>query len=146
MAIVRTQRGDSTMSLINAYHVGASALTAQGMRENTVASNLANVDSAASSTDSLYKSRHVVFESYVLPNGGTGVRVRDVIESNAEPRVVHDPAHPLADAQGNVAYPNVNAVHELADMISASRAYQTNVEMMNTIKTMLQRTLSLGQS
>jgi flagellar basal-body rod protein FlgC len=134
------------MSLINAYHVGASALTAQSMRENTIASNLANVDSASSSTDALYKSRHVVFESYLLPSGGTGVHVRDVIQSQTEPRVVHDPGHPLADAQGNVNYPNVNVVHELADMISASRAYQTNVEMMNTIKTMLQRTLALGQS
>ncbi len=135
------------MSLINAFHIGATALTAQGMRENTIASNLANVDSAASSTDSVYKSRHVVFEPFTLPNGGTGVRVRDVIENNATPpRIVNDPGHPLADAQGNVSYPNVNVVHELADMISASRAYQTNVEMMNAIKTMLQRTLSLGQS
>ena len=133
------------MSLINAYQIGATALTAQEMRENAVASNLANVDSAASSTNSLYKSRHVVFESFTLASGGTGVRVRDVVESSEPPRVVHDPGHPMADAQGNVSYPNVNVVHELADMISASRAYQTNVEMMNAVKTMLQHALSLGQ-
>lgn len=134
------------MSLINAFHIGATALTAQGLRENTISSNLANVDSAASSTDAVYKSRHVVFEPYTLANGGTGVRVRDVVESAAPARIVNDPGHPLADPNGNVTYPNVNVVHELADMISASRAYQTNVEMMNTIKTMMQRTLSLGQS
>ncbi len=133
------------MSLISAFHIGATALTAQGMRQNTIASNLANVDSAASSTDSVYKSKHVVFEPYVVPAGGMGVRVRDVIDNPAPPRIVHDPSHPLADQQGNVSYPNVNVVHELADMISASRAYQTNVEMMNTVKTMLQRTLALGQ-
>jgi flagellar basal-body rod protein FlgC len=134
------------MSLISAFHIGATALTAQGMRQNTISSNLANVDSAASSTDSVYKSKHVVFEPYNVAAGGVGVRVREVVDSTAPPRLVNDPAHPLADAQGNVAYPNVNVVHELADMISASRAYQTNVEMMNTVKTMLQRTLSLGQS
>jgi flagellar basal-body rod protein FlgC len=93
-----------------------------------------------------YKARQVIFQT--LPQDGdatsVGVRVARVIEDEAAPRRIHDPQHPLADENGYVTMPNVNVVEEMVNMISASRSYQTNVEVMNTAKTLLQKTLQLG--
>lgn len=136
------------MSLFNVFQVSSSAMTAQSMRLNTVASNLANADSVVSSDGKPYRAKQVVFET--APTGGnsnvaSGVRVREVVEDASPPRMVFDPKNPAADEKGYVAFSNVNVVEEMTNMISASRSYQTNVEVMNTAKTMMLRTLQIGQ-
>ncbi len=137
------------MSLSNVFHIAASALTAQSMRLNAVASNLANADSAHASTGEGYKAKQVVFQAVAMNKASPwaqGVRMVEVVEDKAPQRMVYDPKHPLADAKGYVAYPNVDPVEEMVNMISASRSYQTNAEVMTTAKTLLQRTLAIAQS
>ncbi|MHB0975039.1 MAG: flagellar basal body rod protein FlgC [Thiobacillus sp.] len=134
------------MSLFNIFSVAGSAMNAQSQRLNTVASNLANADSATSASGQPYKARQVVFAATpVGENGATGVNVAAVVEDTSPMKLVYDPKNPLADEKGYVTMPNVNVVEEMVNMISASRSYQSNVEMMNTTKTLLLKTLSLGQ-
>lgn len=134
------------MSLFNIFNVAGSAMSAQAQRLNAVASNLANADSATSSSGSVYKAKQVVFMATPLAGtASTGVQVQQVVEDASPGRLVYDPKHPLADATGHVAMPNVNTVEEMVNMISASRSYQTNVETMNAAKTMLLKTLTIGQ-
>jgi flagellar basal-body rod protein FlgC len=134
------------MSLFSVFNVAGSAMSAQSQRLNVVASNLANADSATSSTGQVYKAKQVVF-SAVPVNGAeaTGVRVTQVVEDKSPPRMKYDPKSPLADEKGYVTMPNVNVVEEMVNMISASRSYQTNVDTMNAAKSMLQKTLTIGQ-
>ena len=132
------------MSLFNIFNVSGSAMSAQAQRLNTVASNLANADSATSPTGEAYRAKQVVFEA-VQSGAGTGVRVQQVIEDASPLKQVYDPKHPMADDKGYVAMPNVNVVDEMVNMLSASRSYQTNVETMNAAKTLLNKTLTLGQ-
>ncbi len=136
------------MSLFNVFKVSSSAMSAQSMRLNAVASNLANADSIVSSDGKPYRAKQVVFEA--TPMGGAGdlskgVKVRQVVEDASPARLVYDPKNSAANEQGYVAFPNVNVVEEMTNMISASRSYQTNVEVMNTAKTMMLRTLQIGQ-
>ena len=134
------------MSLFNIFNVAGSAMNAQSQRLNTVASNLANADSATSANGEAYRAKQVVFAATpVGENGATGVNVAAVIEDPSPMKMVHDPKNPLADDKGYVTMPNVNVVEEMVNMISASRSYQSNAEMMNTTKTLLLKTLSLGQ-
>lgn len=121
-------------------------MSAQAQRLNAVASNLANADSATSSTGQVYRAKQVVFTAVPM-NGAesTGVKVDKVVEDKSPPRMMYDPKSPLADEKGYVAMPNVNVVEEMVNMISASRSYQTNVDTMNAAKTMLQKTLTIGQ-
>lgn len=134
------------MSLFNIFNVAGSAMNAQSQRLNAVASNLANADSATSANGQVYKAKQVVFAATpVGENGATGVNVVAVVEDSSPMRTVYDPKNPLADDKGNVTMPNVNVVEEMVNMISASRSYQTNVEMMNTTKTLLLKTLKLGE-
>ncbi len=124
-------------------------MTAQSMRLNVVASNMANADSVTGSNGQPYRARQVVFEATPLnaamPKGVAGVRVAKVVDDPSPMKMVYDPKNPYADAQGYVTMPNVNVVEEMANMISASRSYQANVEMMNTAKMMIQKALTLGQ-
>lgn len=137
------------MSLFRVFDIAGSAMTAQSMRLNTTASNLANAESATSSTGQPYRAKQVVFTatqmSSVAPQA-VGVKVSAISEDMSPPRLVYDPKNPLADDKGYVAMPNVNVVEEMTNMLSASRSYQTNADMMNTAKTLLQRTLQLGQA
>lgn len=134
------------MSLFSILDVAGSALTAQSQRLNTTASNLANADSATSSTGQPYRAKQVVFSAQPLATeNAVAVRVTEIVEDKTPPRRVHDPRHPLADEQGYVNMPNVNVVEEMVNMISASRSYQTNAELMNTAKTLLLKTLQIGQ-
>jgi flagellar basal-body rod protein FlgC len=135
------------MSLLNVFDIAGSALAAQSQRLNVVASNLANADSATTAEGVPYKARQVVFTAVPVRPGmnGMGVRVTSVIEDPAPPRLVYDPSHPMADGNGYVSMPNVNVVEEMTNMISASRAYQINLDMMNTAKSLLVRTLALGE-
>lgn len=137
------------MSLFNVFQVSSSAMNAQSMRLNTVASNLANADSIVSSDGRPYRAKQVVFEATPMGANGEmsqGVRVREIVDSAAPPRMVYDPKNPAADGKGYVAFPNVDVVEEMTNMISASRSYQTNVEVMNTAKTLLLRTLQIAQN
>ena len=133
------------MSVMNLFHIAGSALTAQSARPNAVASNLANADSIAGADGQPYRAKQVVFKATAVEGGGLGVRVTQVVDSAAPLRMQYDPANPAADAQGYVAMPNVNVVDEMVNMISASRAYQNNAEVMNTAKTLMQKTLASGQ-
>ena len=141
------------MSLFQIFNVAGSATSAQTQRLNTVASNLANADTVAGPGEQAYKARQVVFQTQLMGEAGAnlgaagaaGVRVSTIAEDNTPGRRVHDPKHPSADAQGYVTYSNVNPVEEMVNMISASRSYQNNIEVMNTAKSLLQKTLQLGQ-
>jgi flagellar basal-body rod protein FlgC len=134
------------MSLDKILDVAASAMTAQSQRLNVVASNLANAESTTGSDGKPYQAKQVVFSAVPIgTEGAAGVRVEGVVNDPSPMRKSYDPKHPLADEQGYVTLPNVNLVEEMVNMLSASRAYQNNVEVMNTAKTMLLRTLTLGQ-
>lgn len=134
------------MSLFNIFNVAGSAMSAQSQRLNVVASNIANADSTTSSTGQPYRTKQVVFSAVPLSGQeASGVKVQQVIEDGSAPKLVYDPKHPLADEKGYVAMPNVNVVEEMVNMLSASRSYQTNVETMNAAKTLLLKTLTIGQ-
>jgi len=127
-------------------------MAAQTVRLNTVASNLANAHSASSSEADAYRARKPVFAAIAMPPApggglvaGARVQVLDVIESDEPLNRVHEPDNPVADAQGNVFYPNVNPVAEMADMMAASRAFETNVEVLQRVRAMQQSILKLGE-
>ena len=139
------------MSFKNIAEIAGSAMAAQTVRLNTIASNLANADSVAGTEADTYRARKPVFAA-VMSNSlevdamaGGKVQVLDVVESSEAPRKVYEPGHPMADANGMVFYPNVNQVAEMTDMMSASRAFETNVEVLSRIRTMQQNLLKLGE-
>ncbi len=141
-----------TMSINAIFDVAGSAMSAQSIRLNTVASNLANAQTASSSIGQTYRARHPVFAPLyreltgsVADEAQAGVQVLGIVESDAPLQPRYEPDHPLADARGYVYYPNVNVVEEMADMISASRSFQINVQLVDAAKTLAQRVLALGQ-
>ena len=147
------------MSLASVYNIAGSGMSAQTTRQNTVASNIANAETVSSSIDQTYRARHPVFATtFQQAQGGVsqslfqdqdaagqGVQVLGVVEDQSNLEARYEPNHPAANKDGYVYYPNVNVVEEMADMISASRSFQTNAELMNTAKTMMQKVLTLGQ-
>ena len=144
------------MSINAIFDVAGSGMSAQSVRLNTVASNIANAQTASSSVNEVYKARHPVFQAIhqqaiaagmpgPAEGASTGVRVAGIIESQAALQPRYQPEHPMADADGYVYFPNVNVVEEMADMIAASRSFQMNVEVMNAAKNMAQRVLNIGQ-
>ena len=142
------------MSMLRIFDVSGSAVSAQSQRLNVVASNLANVDTVAGPDGSAYKARQVMFQTTTMASGAdlnrspasAGVRVSTITEDQSPGRRVHDPKHPSADAAGYVTYSNVNPVEEMVNMMSASRSYQNNIEVMNTARSLLLKTLQIGQS
>jgi len=134
------------MSLFNIFNIAGSAMAAQSQRLNVVASNLANAESTTGPDGQPYKAKQVVFEAAPMAGQvGQGVKVSAVVEDAAPMRMVYDPAHPMANEQGYVTLPNVNPVDEMVNMISASRSYQNNVDVLNTSKSLLLKTLTIGQ-
>ncbi|MEM7027320.1 MAG: flagellar basal body rod protein FlgC [Pseudomonadota bacterium] len=137
------------MSLFNVFDIAGTAMTAQSVRMNVTASNMANADSVSSSTGQTYRARQPIFEAVfndlVDNNISNGVRVTGVVESQSELRKEYQPAHPQADGEGYIYYPNVNPIEEMTNMISASRSYQNSVEVINASKQMLLQTLRIGQ-
>lgn len=139
------------MSMLDIFDVAGSAMAAQRVRLNTTASNLANADSVSAEPENTYRARHPVFAvmldqaSAVSNPAAQKVQVEGIVESSAPLQRRYEPDHPYADEGGYVSYPNVSAVSEMANMISASRAFQLNVEVMNTARTLAERMLSLGQ-
>lgn len=146
------------MSLGNVFNISGSGMNAQSIRLNTTASNLANAQSVSSSIDDTYRARKPVFQHIhaqsmdrdLVPvdmnhDVGSGVKVAGIVEKDAPLDIRFEPTHPMADADGYVYYPNVNVVEEMADMMSAQRSFTVNVEVFNTAKTMMQKTLTMGQ-
>lgn len=133
------------MSFKDISTIAGSAMTAQSVRLNTIASNLANADTAASSEAEAYRARKPVFAAVMENDAGGRVQVLDVVQSADPVRKVYEPGNPLANAEGMVVYSNVNSVAEMADMMSASRAFETNVEVLGRIKSMQQSLLKLGE-
>lgn len=138
------------MSSFKVFDIAGSGLSAQSVRLNTVASNLANADSVNGDPSKVYKARHPVFEAVKAGIGAAqsdaAVKVNGIVENQAPPTARYEPGNPLSNADGYVYAPNVNVVEEMVDMISASRAYQNNVEVLNTSKELMLATLRLGQS
>ena len=137
------------MSLFKVFDTAGSAMNAQSVRMNVTSSNLANAGQVSGDADAVYRARQPVFSTFgdALSNetGVTGVRLDGVVESAAPLQVLYQPDHPEADENGNVYGTNVNTVEEMVNMISASRSYKNNVEMINTTKDLLLQTLSLGR-
>lgn len=147
------------MSLLNILPIAGSAVSAQSQRLNTVASNLANADSVAGPDGAAYKARQVVFQARAQAGGSAGgtmtgngvagaapgVNVVSVVEDQSPGKRLYDPKHPLADEEGYVTHSNVNVVEEMVNMISATRSYQNNIEIMNTAQQLAMKTLQLGQ-
>lgn len=134
------------MSVFSVFHIAGSALTAQSTRLNAVASNLANADSIAGPDGKPYRAKQVVFQATPMDGQvAQGVAVKQVVEDSSPGRLVYDPRNPAADEKGYVTMPNVSVVDEMVNMISASRSYQTNADVMNTAKQLLLKTLTIGQ-
>ena len=137
------------MGLFNVFDVAGSAMNAQSVRMNVTASNLANAGSVSGDPDKVYRAKQPVFstfsQSLADQSGVAGVRLDGVVESGAPLQLRYQPDHPEADADGNVYATNVNTVEEMVNMMSASRSYKNNVEMINTTKDLLLQTLSLGR-
>lgn len=134
------------MSLFNVFKISGSAMSAQSLRLNTVASNLANADSVVSSDGKPYQAKQVVFKAVQdAATNSSMVQVDRVIEDTKPGKMVYDPKNPMANSDGYLTMPNVNVTEEMVNMISASRAYQNNVETMNAAKSMLLKTLNIGQ-
>ncbi|MEN0036258.1 MAG: flagellar basal body rod protein FlgC [Cellvibrio sp.] len=142
------------MSFDSIYRIAGSAMNAQTVRLNTVASNLANADSAAASAEDVYQARKPVFAAVYGNNeltrgvgmGGAHVQVLDVVTAGREPDRRYEPDNPLANRDGYVFYSAVNEIEEMTDMMSASRSFETNVEVLNRIKGMQQGLLKLGEA
>jgi len=138
------------MSLFNVFEISGSAMSAQSVRLNTTASNIANADSVSSSIDQTYRARHPVFAAEMQKAAAgqgqaVGVDVLGIVESDKPLNVEYAPEHPMADKDGYIYKPNVNVIEEMTNMISASRSYQTNVQLAESAKNMLNKTLLLGQ-
>ena len=137
------------MSLFSVFDVAGSAMNAQSIRMNITSSNLANAGSVSGDPDQVYRSRQPLFESFhqslTDQSGVTGVRMIGVVESATPLQLRYQPQHPDADENGNVYVSNVNTVEEMVNMISASRSYKNNIEIINTTKDLLMQTLSLGR-
>jgi len=138
------------MSLFNVFNITGSGMSAQSMRLNTTASNIANADSVSSSIDQTYRARHPVFAAAMQKAAtdqgeSVGVQVLGIVESNKPLNIEYAPNHPMADNDGYIYKPNVNVIEEMTNMISASRSYQTNVQLAESAKNMLNKTLTLGQ-
>lgn len=139
------------MSLFNVFDISGSGMSAQSVRLNTTASNIANADSVSSSIDQTYRARHPVFAAEMQKaaasqnDAAAGVQVLGIVESDKPLNVEYAPDHPMADSNGYIYKPNVNVVEEMTNMISASRAYQTNVQLAESAKNMVNRTLQMGQ-
>lgn len=136
------------MAILDVFDVSGSGMAAQSLRLNTTASNLANANSVAENPEDTYRARYPVFQARLedaLDPSSTAVQVPGIIESDKPLQVRYEPNHPYANDEGYVTYPNVSVVEEMTNMISASRSFQMNVEVMNTAKTLAERVLSLGQ-
>lgn len=138
------------MSFKDIARIAGSAMSAETVRLNTIASNMANADVPSGTETDTYHARKPVFASIFQSSAdgestGASIQVLDVVQSTEPLRKVHQPGNPLADAEGNVLYPNVNPVEEMTDMLSASRAYSTNVEVLARVNGMQLELLKMGR-
>lgn len=146
------------MSLMQVFDIAGSGMSAQSLRLNTTASNMANANSASSSAEQTYRARHAVFAPMMqaatkdvfadasMQQSAVGVRVAGVVEDARPLQPRYEPGNPMANEQGYVFYPNVDIVEEMTNMISSSRSFQMNVDVMAAARTMMQRVMTLGQA
>ncbi len=138
------------MSLFSVFNIAGSGMSAQSVRLNTVASNMANVNSMSGDPKDVYRAREPVFAAVLdrarnSDGSDVGVRTLGIVEKTGEPEKVHEPGNPLADADGYVYHSNVNPVEEMANMMSASRSFQNNVQVLNTTKQLMMATIRMGE-
>ena len=140
------------MSLFNIFDLAGSGLSAQNVRLNTVASNLANAESISSSPETAYKSRQPIFATQyqnelnaISNSASAGLRTIGIVESQAENTALYQPGNPMADEDGYIYLSNVNVIEEMTNMMSASNSYQSNLEVMNTSKELILQTIRLGR-
>ena len=137
--------------MFNIFDIAGSGMSAQTLRLNTTASNMSNAETPASTAETAYRARYPIFKAIAeqhglkADQGNVAVEVTGIYESTAAARKLFQPGHAMADKEGFVYLPNVNVVEEMANMISASRSYQMNVQVMNTAKSLMQKTLQLGE-
>ncbi len=135
--------------MFNIFDTAASGMSAQSLRLNLVASNMANVDAVSSSLDDTYRARQPVFRAMLNQlnpdDPAVGVRLQGVVESEAPLQMEYAPDHPMANKDGYIFRPNVDMVEEMANMISASRSYQSNVEVVNAARQLMSGTLRVGE-
>lgn len=134
------------MSSLRIFEIAASAMSAQNTRLNATASNLANVDSVASSAEGAYRGRVPLFQTVMDQAGVAGVRTDGVVDSQKPPEARYEPGHPMANDEGYIFAPAINTVEEMANMISASRSYQNAVDVMSTSRDLMLATLQIGRS
>ena len=136
------------MSLLDVFNLSGSALTAQDIRLNTISRNIANAESVSSTPEATYRAQTPIFKAVYdefAPGNQQAVKVVDIVQDASPPQRQYDPGNPLSDDDGYIYMPNVNRVEEMSNMMAASRSFQINVEVMNTSKELLLRTLTLGQ-
>ncbi|GAB6034237.1 flagellar basal body rod protein FlgC [Galenea microaerophila] len=136
------------MSMFNVLDISATGMHVQTVRLNTIASNMANVDSISSNAKETYRAKEPVFQAIMDEESGRptgGVKIKEIVENKAPLKMEYNPNHPMANKEGYIFRPNVNVVEEMANMLDASRTYETNIEVMNTSKQLLLRTLQLGK-
>lgn len=133
------------MGMNNIFEIASSAMNAQSQRLNVVASNLANADSIAGPDGKAYKARQVIFSTVLDGKESPGVTVKDIVEDQRPGKRSYEPAHPFADESGYITHSNVDVVEEMVNMISATRSYQNNVEVMKTAQRLMLKTLDLGR-
>lgn len=136
------------MAVFPVLDISSSGMHVQTIRLNTIASNIANVNSISSNAEDTYRSKQPVFQTIFDEKKGSqaGVKIYDIVESQEPLKMEYNPAHPMANGEGYIFRPNVNTVEEMANMLDASRAYETNIEVMNTSKQLLLRTIQLGKN
>jgi flagellar basal-body rod protein FlgC len=137
------------MSLFNVLDIASTGMSAENIRLNTIASNVANANTVSSSVDETYRARHAVFaadlETQTARQTGVGVKVLGIVESEKPLQIEYSPGHPSADENGYIYRPNINVVESIADLSSASKSYETNVQVADTTKRIFRRVLQLGQ-
>jgi len=146
------------MSLYNVFNISGSGMSSQSVRMNAISSNIANAESVSSSVGEVYRAKKPVFQTLMMNHlsgsgdglsgvheAGHGVYVSDIVEEEAPTDLRYEPDHPMANEEGYVAYPNINVIAEMTDMISASRGFQNNVEVLNTTRQMMQKVINMGQ-
>ena len=144
------------MSLYNVFDISGSGMSSQSIRMNSISSNIANAESVTSSLGDVYRAKKPIFQTVFLDEmdgnqefgvsgAGQGVLVTDIVEDQSPLDMRYEPDHPFANEEGYVAYPNVNVIAEMTDMISASRGFQNNVEVLNTTRQMMQKIINMGQ-
>ena len=133
------------MSFFNVLDTAATGLSAQRIRINVISSNVANVKTTRTEEGGPYRKKNVVFEQVLCGEYKGGVKVQKILPDHKPPMLIYEPSHPDANEEGYVAYPNINPIEELVNMLEAARSYEANVTIINTAKQLAQQAIGIGQ-